>query len=297
MRPMMRREPPVTRRDPAPSLWVYRMQRLWLTPLFRRLVRLGVPVFVVTFGAGLYLADEVRRDQVTGVVTALRDEVKNRPEFMVSLMSIEGASPALAETVRQDLALPLPMSSLDLDLDAARKRVEEIDAVAEVLLRVQPGGILQVQVAEREPAVVWRGPQGLILLDETGHRIAALDARSERPDLPLIAGHGADLAVPEARALMLSAGPLLPRLRGLVRMGERRWDIVLDREQRILLPAEGAVQALERLIALDMAQPILARDVAAVDLRLIERPVLRLAPFALAELRRARGILPPEDDL
>jgi hypothetical protein len=61
--------------------------------------------------------------------------------------------------------------------------------------------------------------------------------------------------------------------------------------------AHRAEDALERLIALDAAQPILARDVAAVDLRLPARPVLRLAPYALAEMRRARGILPPETDL
>jgi cell division protein FtsQ len=297
MRSLIRHAPDTLRRDPAPSRWSYRMHRLWLTPVFRRLVRVGVPTFVLTFGVGLYLADDTRRAHLTEGMAALRDEVKNRPQFMVSLLSVEGASPALAETVRQALQLPLPMSSLDLDLDGARARVEGIDAVATVLLKVQPGGVLQVAVTEREPAVVWRGPQGLILLDDTGHRIAALMARAERADLPLIAGEGAEHAVPEALDLIMAAGPLLPRLRGLVRMGERRWDIVLDRDQRILLPATDPQAALERLIALDAAQPILARDVAAVDLRLPARPVLRLAPYALAEMRRARGILPPETDL
>ena len=60
---------------------------------------------------------------------------------------------------------------------------------------------------------------------------------------------------------------LAERLRGLVRMGERRWDLVLDRDQRILLPEDGAVEALERVIALDEAQDILSRDILQVDLR------------------------------
>ncbi|MEQ8256181.1 MAG: cell division protein FtsQ, partial [Roseovarius confluentis] len=29
--------------DPAPSRWSYRYQRLMLTPLFRKLLRVGVP--------------------------------------------------------------------------------------------------------------------------------------------------------------------------------------------------------------------------------------------------------------
>ncbi|QYK40668.1 MAG: cell division protein FtsQ/DivIB [Paracoccaceae bacterium] len=297
MRSLIRRPPDPLRRDPAPSRWSYRMHRLWLTPVFRRVTRVGIPAFVITFATGLYLADEARRMQLTEAVVSLRDEVKNRPQFMVTLMSVEGASPALAETVRQALALPLPLSSLDLDLDAARQRVEGIDAVASALLRVQPGGVLQVAVTEREPAVVWRGPQGLILLDDTGHRIAALETRAERADLPLIAGEGAEHAVPEALSLILSSGPLLPRLRGLVRLGDRRWDLVLDRDQRILLPQVDPLSALERFIAIDMAQSILSRDLVAVDLRHPDRPVLRLSTYALVELRRQRGILPPETDL
>ena len=42
----------------------------------------------------------------------------------------------------------------------------------------------------------------------------------------------------EALALIRAAGRRRwkGRVRGLVRVGERRWDVVLDREQRILLP-------------------------------------------------------------
>ncbi|MFZ1340104.1 MAG: cell division protein FtsQ/DivIB, partial [Paracoccaceae bacterium] len=117
------------------------------------------------------------------------------------------------------------------------------------------------------------------------------------PDLPLIAGEGADAATTEALALMAAAGPLTPRLRGLVRMGERRWDLVLDRDQRILLPSDNPVRALERLLALDHAQDILARDLMAIDLRNDARPTLRLTPFALNDLRRSQGIDTVETDL
>ncbi|WP_313350681.1 cell division protein FtsQ/DivIB, partial [Paracoccus sp. (in: a-proteobacteria)] len=69
------------------------------------------------------------------------------------------------------------------------------------------------------------------MLDKTGHRVASVTSREVRGDLPIIAGEGADRAAPEALALIDAAGPILPRLRGLERMGERRWDVVLDRGQ------------------------------------------------------------------
>ncbi|MFD2441183.1 cell division protein FtsQ/DivIB [Paracoccus kondratievae] len=110
-----------------------------------------------------------------------------------------------------------------------------------------------------------------------------------RGDLPIIAGEGADLAAPEALALIDAAGPILPRLRGLERIGERRWDLVLDRGQRIKLPEDKALQALERAIALDRAQDMFERDIAVIDLRQEARPVVRLGLEAQNAIRRARG--------
>jgi cell division protein FtsQ len=297
LNPWARAASAAPRRDPAPSRWSYRLHRLWLTPLVRRLARVGLPAFALAMSAGLFLSDDARRAAIVTQAQSLRDAVKNRPEFMVTLVRIEGASPPLAELVRAALALPLPQSSLDLDLAAARDRVAALPPVAAATLRVESGGVLAVTVEEREPAFVWRAPEGLILLGAEGHRIAGIDARSLRPDLPLLAGAGVDVAAAEAEALILAAGPILPRLRGLVRVGERRWDLVLDRDQRILLPAENPLPALERLLALDAAEQVLARDITAVDLRLAERPALRLAPDALAEVRRRQGIIPEESAL
>ncbi|MFZ1470292.1 MAG: cell division protein FtsQ/DivIB [Paracoccaceae bacterium] len=285
------------RRDPAPSRWAYRMQRVMLTPYLRALLRVGLPSFAVLAMCGLYLADEGRRAAITGVFTDLREKFENRPEFRVSLASIEGCSPDLAEAVRARLDLNLPQSSFDLDLDAARARIEELDAVKMAELRVRSGGVLQVLVTERQPVAVWRTEAGLTLVDDGGHRVAGLHARTDRPDLPLIAGEGADVATTEALQLLAAAGPLIPRIRGIVRMGERRWDIVLDRDQRILLPSENPVRALERLLALDHAQDILARDLLAIDLRNDARPTLRLTPFALNQSRRAQGLETVETEL
>ena len=128
------------------------------------------------------------------------------------------------------------------------------------------------------------------MLDATGHRVASLSSRSDRPDLPLLAVDAADSATPEALALLAAAAPILPRVRGLVRVGERRWDVVLDRNQRILLPEDQPIAAIERLIALHQAGDLLGRDILAVDLRTEHRPVLRLAPYALNQLRQSQGI-------
>lgn len=293
MQSLNRALPP--RRDPAPSRWAYKMQRLWLTPAFRIFIRLGLPVLVVALALAIFMASQVRRDSLWGLMTSAKEQVTERPMFMVNLVAIDGASPELADAVRAKLALRLPQSALELDLDAVRVAAENLDAVARAVVRLGVGDVLQITISERQPAWVWRTESGLILLDDTGHRIAGLAERADRADLPLIAGQGANLAIPEAIALLQAARPFEDRIRGLVRISTRRWDLVLDRSQSILLPADNPVAALEALIALDDAENILARDLTAVDLRNPKRPVLRLAPPALDALRAVHGITVPTE--
>lgn len=278
------------RRDPAPTRLAYRMNRLWLTPLFRALLRVGLPTFCVVFALGWFLAEQDRRDDLVVRFSEMRSAIEERPEFMVKLMAVDGASAELGDDIREVVPLDFPLSSFDLDLEQMRQTIAGLDAVAKVDIRIRPGGILQVNIEERLPAIIWRSRDGLELLDAEGHRVAPLAARAERADLPIVAGDGADAKVAEALELFDAAYPIAARVRGLVRMGARRWDLVLDRDQRILLPETGAVQALERVIALNQVEDMLERDLVAVDMRNAARPTLRLAPGAVEELRRIKMI-------
>ena len=278
------------RRDPAPSRLAYRLERLWLRPLVRRAVRTGLPLVAACAAAAWWASDPARVQTVRETAQDVRRAVEERPEFMVHLMAIDGASAELSRAVREMVPVDFPLSSFDLDLEAMRAEIETIDAVASAHLRIRPGGTLQVEIVEREPALIWRTADGLMLVDAEGHPIAAAAARADWPELPLIAGAGANDAAAEALALIEAAGPLADRLRGLQRMGERRWDAVLTRGQRILLPETRPVAALERLIALHEARDLLDRDLTHVDLRLPGRPTLRLTEDAMAELVRIRSL-------
>ena len=229
------------------------------------------------------MADDTRREAVITAVVDLRDQFQTRPEFMVNLMAIDGASTSVAEDIREIVQLDFPLSSFDLDLAAILTTVRELPAVADAEVRVRSGGVLQVDVTERIPAVLWRTGDGLEVLDADGQITGPASSREEFATLPLIAGHGADGHVTEALDLVRAAGPLGARMRGLVRMGERRWDVVLDRDQRILLPEEAPVQALERVIALDQVHEMLERDVSVVDMRLAARPTIRINPAAVEQ--------------
>ena len=66
--------------------------------------------------------------------------------------------------------------------------------------------------------------------------------------------------------------------------------MVLDRDQRILLPHENPIAALQRVMALHEAQDMLDRDIITVDMRNAARPTIRLSDPAVAILRNTSAI-------
>jgi cell division protein FtsQ len=281
--------PVIPRTDPAPSRLSYRLERMRLTPVYRRLFRLGVPILLIAGLAGGYLADAERRDDLAERFADLRRQIETRPEFMVHLMALEGASAGVQEDIHEIFPYDLPASSFDLDLQAIRDMIEGLPAVARANVRIRQGGTLAIEVTERVPVALWRTRAGIDVLDMTGAVIASISDRAERPDLPVLSGAGADRAVAQALDILAAARALNDPVRGLVRMGERRWDLVLGDGKRVLLPEAEPVRALERVIVLDKSNEMLERDLLTIDMRLGARPTVRLSAAATEEWWRITG--------
>ncbi|MBW7921822.1 MAG: cell division protein FtsQ [Rubellimicrobium sp.] len=275
--------------DPAPSRWHYRWQRLMLTPMFRVALRVGLPMVLVAGAGALWLGQEANRSLVLRQWADLRAAIEARPEFTVTGMQVTGASPALVAATETALELTFPVSSWELDLAALRAKVADLSAVRDVRMAIQPDGTLGISIDERRPVALWRHGESLRLVDEDGAMTGLIESRIDRADLPLIAGDGAREHIDEALALFAAARPISDRVRGLVRMGERRWDMVLDRELRILLPEAAPVTALERVLAWQAAEGVLDRDVVAVDMREAQRPTIRVSQTAMTLMTNARS--------
>jgi cell division septal protein FtsQ len=273
----------------------YRLTRLWLRPGVRRLANYGVPLLAGLLAAVTLMAQYDVKGHAIALVDAAREAVVDRPQFVITEMNVPDVSRDLAEQIRVAAFVHLPVSSLELDVGAVRDRVESLAAVERARVRALASGVLEIRAIERVPVLVWRSDEGVELLDQTGVRVAEIDSRLRRPDLPLIAGEGAEDHVPEALALLAEARPVAARVRGLVRVGERRWDLVLDRDQVVKLPELDADVALERVMALATAEDLLKRDVAVVDVRDPRRPVVRLTEHAVSELERLKKTASGED--
>jgi len=171
-------------------------------------------------------------------------------------------------------------------------------AIASATVQIDPQGTLRVAVVQRVEAALYRNADGvLVLLDPDGIEIGPAGPRAGHPALPVILGAGARARIGEALDLLAAAPDIVPRLRALIRVGERRWDLVLDRDLVIKLPAEGPVDALARIMALHYGEELLDRGLAVIDMRLPSRPALRMTPEAAEafQIRRAVAAIGGEE--
>ena len=282
-------EPP-PKLDPAPSRAKYKMQRLWLRPMVRGAVRTGVPVLTLLVLGLYFLTNDNIRARFAQTLEEARSSIQSRPEFQIELMKINGATEALGAQVRTVLNLQFPLNSFELELPKVKDQIEQIEAVKTASLFLRSGGLLEVDIDQRMPVILWRTGRELDMLDVNGERAGVLTSRLDRLDLPLIAGEATEKHIEEALELYALAKPIAGRLRGLRRMGMRRWDMMLDRGQTIQLPEKNASEALNRVLALHAAQKILARDVVTIDMRDATRPILRLTDVATEIIRTTATI-------
>lgn len=271
--------------DPAPSRIAYRIMRLMLIPRLRLIFTLGFPsllIFCATLG--LFININVWEN-----ISAIKQDLKlafvERPEFLIKVASIDGSSDELANEIREILPLDFPVSYFDLDIKYLHKVVSEIPAVASAAIKISVGGVLQINVTEKSPAFIWRKDNVMSVIDETGSFIRIANSRVDYPKLPLVVGEAADLAVSEISSLMQANEYFKDHVRAFIRVGERRWDLILENNVRIMLPQREFLAAFDRLMLMNEAGSLLSGRLSNIDMRLVVRPTVRMDTVSVDPLR------------
>ena len=204
---------------------------------------------------------------------------------MIKVSDIDGASDELANEIREIIPLDFPVSYFDLDIKYLHKVVNDIPAVASASIKITVSGVLQIEVLERTPAFIWRKKNLMSVLDGNGNFIRLASSRLDYPELPLIIGEAANLAVSEVSSLIKDNQKFLDQVRALIRVGERRWDLILDNNFRIMLPQREFLAAFDRMMLMNDSGSLFSGHLSSIDMRLIERPTVRLCRASIDTLR------------
>ena len=270
--------------DPAPSMFIYRLNRFWLRKSFRLLILIIFPVVLSVLTIFTILEKTSAARLIASQITILKTNLALTPALKITGLNIISENFDLVSKVNAIASYQFPLSSLEIDVESLRFSIEALDAVKTATVRLNSNGLIDIAIEERNPVAVHKLDGHFYLLDKTGIIVDEVFSREDRLDLPLLVGFGASESVEEALRILISAKDLILRVRGLVRIGERRWDIILDRDQVIKLPEEGASQAIKKIIFLQQTKKILDRDIKYLDFRDSNRPIIGLTERSFNQL-------------
>lgn len=195
----------------------------------------------------------------------------------VESVQLEGRVRADRQAIFAALQVRRGAPILGIDLDAAKARLETVPWIRSASIERLLPDTLYIHVVERTPLALWQHEGKFDLVDQDGAIIAHADAAAF-PTLPQVVGDGAPAATP-ALLDLLGAEPSLRRhVTAAVRVGGRRWNIEFDDGIEVALPENGASDAWHHLAAIEHSDGLLERNIQAIDMRLPDRLVLRLAP-------------------
>ena len=213
-----------------------------------------------------------------GRLAALWDgatEIAGGAGLTVQEVVLEGSRNTPPELVREALAVHRGDPILGFDPHAARERLEMIAWVSAAHVERHLSGLIKVRITERQPFAIWQRDGRFSVIDDKGEVVSSENVGAFGR-LPLVVGTGANRLAAPMVALLRGQPLVQERTHALVRVAERRWNLRLRNGTDVLLPDGQEAAALARLAELHAAQGLLDRPLAAIDLRLPDKLVLRL---------------------
>ncbi len=215
-----------------------------------------------------------------GQIPVAVQSVTARLGFAVDQVRVAGNTETSEIDILDRLQLDGWTSLVGFDADLARQRITDLPWVKAASVRKIYPDTLEVRVEERKPFAVWQHGSQLAVVERGGNVIVPF-ASSRQATLPLVIGYGAAEDAPDFVDKVRRYPELASRVKGFIRIAERRWDLRLENGITIKLPEGDVDQALAEVLKLDREEGLLSRDIASVDLRLDDRLVVGLTPEAV----------------
>jgi cell division protein FtsQ len=213
----------------------------------------------------------------SGTLTTMRERLGAMTAasgLRVTDVQIEGRANTPESVLREAIGINMGAPILGFSLDDVRARIEMIPWVEHATVERRLPGTVVINLQERRPYARWQNQGKVVLVDRTGQVVANQDVGQFRR-LPLIVGLGAPAAAADLLDALRDRPVLGDKVAACIRVGDRRWNLLMTNGTSVMLPDGHAVVALDRLLQLQQDHDVLDRPLAAIDLRLPDRLVFR----------------------
>ncbi|MBV8095420.1 MAG: cell division protein FtsQ/DivIB [Acetobacteraceae bacterium] len=195
----------------------------------------------------------------------------------VTEIAIEGRRNLPESQLRAAIGVGRGEPILSISLASVRSRVESLSWVEHATVERRLPGTIVVYIEERRPVAIWQNGGKFAVVDRSGQIVSDRDITPFKT-LPLIVGVGAPRAASSLLAALAAQPALQARVLAAVRVADRRWNLHLNSGTDVLLPEGAEAPAINRLATLQKEHALLDRPLQIVDMRLLDRLVVRPMP-------------------
>lgn len=200
------------------------------------------------------------------------DTISAEAGFGISEIHITGNRRTPYNQVLEVLAMQPGQSIFSADLWSAQRKLAALEWIASAEIHRRYPDAIFVTLVEKRPFALWQAPPDahgdapIWVVERNGRLITSHEVEKFRR-LPKLVG----AAAPENAADMVDAvrthRAIAARIAAYARMGQRRWNLILDDGVTVQLPETGWQKELDALEQLIIDKGILERDITQIDLR------------------------------
>jgi cell division protein FtsQ len=255
-----------------------RRPRAKLTRRMLRLAAYGIASAAALSGSTYAVESGWADKQVTLVANRLI-QITAQSGFRVRNVLVEGRVETKSGDILAALKAERGAPLLDIDVAAAKARLEGLPWIKSAEVERQLPDTLRVKVEERKPFALWQLGQRLSVIDREGVVIVR-DNVGRFADRPLVVGEGAERRAAEILDLVASEPAISKAVDAAVLVSGRRWNLRLKGGIEVRLPEEGMDTAWHRLARMERETRLLNKAITAIDLRQPDRVIVGLTPEA-----------------
>jgi cell division protein FtsQ len=217
---------------------------------------------------------------VTDWLKGARDNAANALGFRIAAVSVSGGSQVSREQALALAGVTGRSSLLFFNAETARAQLLANPWIADAaVLKLYPDRLL-ITITERRAFALWQRDGQVNVIADDGTVLQPFVEDRYR-GLPLVVGGGAERRAKDFIGLLERFPEIRSALSASVLVADRRWNLRLTNGMDVRLPENDLQVALDRLVKLDRDKRLLSRDVASIDLRLVDRVTVRLSDAAL----------------
>lgn len=179
-------------------------------------------------------------------ILALKDEIPSRIGFIVNDINIEGYERLSPEDIAGLITFNPGDNLYDVPIDKIRNQLESHPWIASATVeRVLPSTI-RISIHEERPKAVFINGNERYFVNDDGKIIEKLTDIPSGESYIYLIGKEANLSYSSVLDEVYESEAIYQRIEGLVKIGQRRWDIKLKNNITVKLPPKNVMASLSK---------------------------------------------------